>query len=212
MYYVYQHKKADTNEIFYVGKGKGRRAFLCSKRNPYWQNIVAKHGFNVEIIVDNIDEELSFLVEMETIDAYKKRGITLSNMTDGGEGVSGFSHPHSEEHKQRLKGNTFGQSTWGKTFKGKTHSDEQKAKWAEIRKGVTSPRKGVVLSDETKRKISQSRIGLIVKKRRVLSEDQVREIRALLPHHYIAEIARRYSVGESTIRRIRDGERYGEIT
>ena len=68
-----------------------------------------------------------------------------------------------------------------------------------------------MLSDETKRKISQSRIGLIVKKRRVLSDEQVKEIRALLPNHYIAEIARRFSVGESTIRRIRDGERYGEI-
>ena len=210
MYYVYQHKKADTNEIFYVGKGKGARAFNATKRNPYWKNVVAKHGFNVEIIVENIDEELSFLVEMETIDAYKKRGITLSNLTNGGEGASGLIH--SEEHKAKLKGNKFFASTWGKNFKGKTHSDEQKAKWAVTRKGVTSPRKGVVLSDETKRKISQSRVGLIVKKRRVLSDEQIREIRALLPHHYIAEIARRLNVGESTIRRIRDGERYGEIT
>jgi hypothetical protein len=209
MYYVYQHKKADTNEIFYVGKGKGTRAFNATKRNPYWKRVVAKHGFNVEIIVDNLDEEFSFLVEMETIDAYKKRGITLSNLTNGGEGASGFIH--SEEHKKKLKGNKFGASTWGVGFKGKTHSDEQKAKWAETRKGVTSPRKGVVLSDETKRKISQSRVGLIVKKRRVLSDEQIREIRALLPNHYIAEIARRFSVGESTIRRIRDGERYGEI-
>lgn len=209
MFYVYQHRKADTNDIFYVGKGKGMRAFNATKRNPYWKNVVAKHGFNVEIIVDNLDEEFSFLVEMETIDAYKKRGITLSNMTNGGEGASGLTH--SEQHKQKLKGNKFGASTWGVNFKGKTHSDEQKAKWAITRKGVTSPRKGVVLSDETKRKISQSRIGLIVQKRRVLTDEQVREIRALLSNHYIAEIARRFSVGESTIRRIRDGERYGEI-
>ena len=210
MFYVYQHRKADTNDIFYVGKGKGTRAFNATKRNPYWKRVVTKHGFNVEIIVDNLDEEFSFLVEMETIDAYKKRGITLSNLTNGGEGASGLIH--SEEHKQRLKGNKFGASTWGVNFKGKTHSDEQKAKWAEIRKGVTSPRKGVVLSEETKRKMSQSKTGLVNLKRRVLSDEQVKEIRALLPHHYIAEIARRFSVGESTIRRIRDGERYGEIT
>ena len=209
MYYVYQHKKADTNEIFYVGKGKGARAFNATKRNSYWKNVVNKHGFNVEFVVTDIDEEFSFLVEMETIDAYRKRGIVLSNMTDGGEGASGF--VHSEEHKAKLKGNKFGAATWGIGFKGMKHSDEQKAKWAEIRKGVTSPRKGVVLSEETKRKISQSRVGLIVKKRRVLSDEQVKEIRALLPHHYIAEIARRFGVGESTIRRIRDGERYGEI-
>ena len=209
MFYVYQHRKADTNDIFYVGKGKGTRAFNATKRNPYWKRVVAKHGFNVEIIVDNLDEEFSFLVEMETIDAYKKRGITLSNLTNGGDGASGLIH--TEEHKAKLKGNKFGAATWGIGFKGKTHTDEQKAKWAITRKGVTSPRKGVVLSEETKRKMSQSKTGLANFKRRVLSEDQVREIRALLPHHYIAEIARRFSVGESTIRRIRDGERYGEI-
>ena len=209
MYYVYQHKTADTNSIFYIGKGKGNRAFTKSNRSQYWKNVVNKHGFNVEFVVTDIDEEFSFLIEMETIDAYRKRGIVLSNMTDGGEGASGL--VHSEEHKAKLKGNKFGAATWGIGFKGKTHSDEQKAKWSKIRKGVTSPRKGVVLSEETKRKMSQSKTGLANLKRRVLSDKQVKEIRALLPHHYIAEIARRFSVGESTIRRIRDGERYGEI-
>ena len=210
MYYVYQHKTADTNSIFYIGKGKGNRAFTKSNRSQYWKNVVAKHGLQIDFVVKDVDEELAFLVEAECIDQNKKLGIKLINMTDGGEGASGYKH--TETHREKMKGNKFGASTWGTSFKGKTHSDEQKAKWAEIRKGVTSFRKGVVLSDETKRKISQSRVGLIVKKRRVLSDEQVREIRALLPHHYIAEIARRYSVGESTIRRIRDGERYGEIT
>jgi hypothetical protein len=209
MYYVYQHKTIDTNSIFYIGKGKGKRAFTKSNRSDYWKKVVAKHGLQVEFVVKDVDEEFAFLVEAECIDRNKKLGIKLINMTDGGEGASGYKH--TETHKQKMKGNKFGASTWGISFKGKTHSDEQKVKWAETRKGVTSPRKGVVLSDETKRKISQSRIGLIVKKRRVLSDEQVREIRALLPNHYIAEIARRFSVGESTIRRIRDGERYGEI-
>jgi hypothetical protein len=209
MYYVYQHKTADTNSIFYIGKGKGNRAFTKSNRSDYWKKVVAKHGLQVEFVVKDVDEELAFLVEAECIDQNKKCGIKLINMTDGGEGASGYKH--TENHRQKMKGNKFGASTWGVNFKGKTHTDKQKAKWAEIRKGVTSPRKGVVLSDETKRKISQSRIGLIVKKRRVLSDEQVREIRALLPDHYVAEIARRFSVGESTIRRIRDGERYGDV-
>ena len=108
MYYVYQHTKADTNEIFYVGKGKCNRAFVKSKRNPYWKNIVAKHGFNVQFIAKDLDEELSFLVETETIDLYKRLNIKLSNMTDGGEGVSGHSHPHTEEHKAKMKGNAYG--------------------------------------------------------------------------------------------------------
>lgn len=209
MYYVYQHKKADTNEIFYVGKGKCGRAFNATKRNPHWKNIVNKHGFNVEFIAKDIDEELAFLVEIEAIDAYKKSGIVLANITNGGEGASGVSH--SDEHKNKLKGNRYGESTWGLTFKGKTHSDEQKAKWSEKRKGITSPRKGVTLSDQTRSKISASRTGIVVQKRRVLTDEQVREIRVLLPQHSIAALARKYGVGETTIRRLRDGERYGEV-
>jgi hypothetical protein len=211
MYYVYQHRKADTNKIFYVGKGKDTRAFSEKSRNPFWKNVANKHGFNVQFIANDIDEELAFLVEIEAIDLYRRIGCNLVNITNGGEGASGFSHPHSEEHKAKMKGNQFGASTWGKTFKGKTHSDEQKAKWRETRKGVTSPRKGVVLSDETKAKISESRKGMIVQKRRVLTDDQVREIRVLLPQCSIAALARKYGVGESTIRRLRDGERYGEV-
>jgi group I intron endonuclease len=209
MYYVYQHKKADSNEVFYVGKGKCARAFNATKRNPYWQNVVNKHGFNVEFIAKDIDEEFAFLIEKEAIDSYKRKGLSLVNLTDGGEGTSGF--VHSEEHKEKLKGNQHGASTWGKTFKGKTHSDEQKAKWSKTRKGVTSPRKGVVLSDETRSKISASRKGSVVQKRRVLTDEQVREIRVLLPQHSIAALARQYGVGESTIRRLRDGERYAEV-
>jgi hypothetical protein len=211
MYYVYQHKKADTNEIFYVGKGKDTRAFSKKSRNSYWNHVVNKHGFNVEFVVKNIDEELSFLVEIEAIDLYRRVGCKLTNITNGGEGASGFSHPHSEEHKAKMKGDQFGASTWGKTFKGKTHSDEQKAKWRETRKGVTSPRKGVVLSDETKAKMSESKKGIVLQMRRALTDDQVREIRVLLPQYSIAALARKYGVGESTIRRLRDGERYGEV-
>jgi imidazolonepropionase-like amidohydrolase len=130
-------------------------------------------------------------------------------MTDGGEGASGYQH--TQEHRAKMIGNEYWKSVKTNGFKGKTHSDELKAKWAESRKGVTSPRKGVVLSDETKQKISDARKGMIVLKRRKLNDNQVREVRILLESNTIAFIARQFGVGESTIRRIRDGERYGEV-
>lgn len=209
MYYVYQHRKADTNEVFYVGKGVGDRAYKERSRNDYWKRIVAKHGYKVAFIAKDLTEELAFLVEAETINLYKRLNIKLSNMTDGGEGASGYRH--TEQHKQKMVGNQYGKLVKQNGFKGKTHSDEQKAKWSETRKGVTSPRKGVTLSDETRSKISQSRMGIVVQKRRALSDEQVREIRVLLPQHSIAALARKYGVGESTIRRLRDGERYAEV-
>jgi len=209
-FYVYQHKKADTNEIFYVGKGKDKRFVESKSRNPHWHNVVNKYGFDSEIIVKDVDEEFSFLVEMEAIDVYRRRGINLVNKTDGGEGTSGFSHPHTEDHKQWLKGNTFGASSWGLTFKGKTHSDETKARWSEIRKNNTN-KTGKKISEEGKKNISAARMGKPILAKRILSDEQVREIKRLLPNQSIASIARQFSVGESTIRRVRDGERYGDI-
>ena len=212
MFYIYQHKARNTNQIFYVGKGKGNRCNTSKGRNRFWHRVVNKYGgFYVEKIAENLDEELAFLIEIETINLYKRKGFMLTNMTDGGEGVSGFSHPHTVEHKKKLKGNTYGSSTWGITFKGKTHSDEQKEKWSHMRKGTPSPRKGVTLTDETKEKIRIARTGKPVLSRRVLTNEQVLEIRQKLGYRNIAMLSREYKVGESTIRRIRDGERYGDI-
>lgn len=208
-FYVYQHKRLDDQKIFYVGKGKGKRAFDCSNRNQYWKRVVEKHGHEVEFLVKEDTEEFCFFAEQEAIDIYKKRGIVLVNATNGGEGASGYKH--TEEHKEKLRGNEYWKAVKQNGFKGKTHSDEQKAKWAESRKGITSPRKGVTLSEETRKKISQSKLGKGIPSRRVLTDDQVIEIRKELIKSSIAALARKYNVGESTIRRIRDGERYGEV-
>lgn len=208
-FYVYQHLKANTNAVFYIGKGKGKRCNQKAGRNQYWHRVVNKHGFVPKIIVDGIDEELAFLCEAELIDKYKKLGVKLVNATDGGEGASGYKH--TEEHKEKMLGNEYWKLVKTNGFKGKTHSEEQKEKWSKTRKGSYGTRNGVKLSEEIKAKISASKAGKPLKATRILSDDQVREIRVLLNSQYIAEIARRFNVGESTIRRIRDGERYGDI-
>jgi len=208
-YYVYQHQKADTGDIFYVGKGKGSRCSTSKGRNRYWHHVVDKHGFVPVIMADGLDEELAFLTEAEVIDKYRKLGYQLVNATDGGEGASGYKH--SEEHKAQMRGNTYWQLVKNNGFKGKTHSDEQKAKWSESRKGALGPRKGVVLSDEIKAKMSMAKKGKPCIKKRIMTAEQVLEVRVMLQTKTIAAIARHFNVGESTIRRIRDGERYGDI-
>jgi len=195
-YYVYQHRSADTNQIFYVGKGKGKRFCDKNKRSRYWKYYVEKHGFIPEILVNNLDEELSFLVEMEAIDVYRRRGINLVNLTDGGEGCSGYSMSHSEE---------------------------QKKKWSEMRKGITSPRKGVVLTEEVKAKMSQSKIGrknskehnLAISKGLIgnrhtakLSDDEVRFIRANQGKMTHIELGQKFNVHKNTIHKIWRLERY----
>jgi hypothetical protein len=93
MFYVYEHIRLDTNAVFYVGKGRGRRCFEAKRRNQHWKRIVAKAGgFDVRVVVDKIDEELAFLAEQELIAKLKLQGASLANLTDGGEGVSGYRH------------------------------------------------------------------------------------------------------------------------
>lgn len=114
--------------LFYIGKGKGRRAYVKSGRNNYWQKIVNKHGYRVEIFKENMTEQEALKEEMELIKKYKK-SLSLVNFTDGGEGTSGLKM--SKETRKKMsaqkKGNiwcqdrkvyTFVNAETNETFKG----------------------------------------------------------------------------------------------
>lgn len=98
-FYVYLHKRPD-GRIFYVGKGKARRAWSSENRNQHWHNIVNKYGsFDVEIIEDCLTEQESLEKEIEKI---REIGLdNLANKTLGGGGVSG--HKHSEDSRERMR-------------------------------------------------------------------------------------------------------------
>ena len=104
-FYIYEHIRPDTGMIFYVGKGCGKR-INCGKlgggkRNNHWKAVVAKAGgFKARKLVENIDEELVFLVEEERIDQLKRLGIKLTNKTLGGcGGIAGYNHTNETKKK-----------------------------------------------------------------------------------------------------------------
>lgn len=89
-FYVYVHRRLSDNKPFYVGKGKGNRAYSLSGRNDYWKNTAKKHGFSVELVFEEMNEEDAFQCEKDTILEFKYFGYPLTNLTDGGEGSTGY--------------------------------------------------------------------------------------------------------------------------
>lgn len=80
-HYVYAHLQKDTNELFYIGIGKGNRINQISQRNKYWINIFKKHGLIAKFLHINIT--LKEAKELEK--AYIKSLSPKANMTIGGE-------------------------------------------------------------------------------------------------------------------------------
>lgn len=81
IYYVYAHIRPDTNQIFYIGKGKNYRAHYFKKRNKYWKRIVKKVG---KPIVSYLAQGLSHLKALEIEKYYiKKYSDQLSNINTG---------------------------------------------------------------------------------------------------------------------------------
>lgn len=103
---VYQHRRLDTNEIFYVGIGKSeKRAYSKHKRNKHWYNITNKTKYVVEIVYKNITYKKAKEIEKSLIKKYGRKDLgkgILCNQTDGGDGTLGFKMFFSEEHKNKL--------------------------------------------------------------------------------------------------------------
>ena len=98
-FFVYIHKRATDEKIFYVGKGCRYRHKSKWARSDHWHNIVNKYGYTIEIVKNGLSEQEAFELEIELIEKYKHHG--LCNRTTGGEGASGTIV--SDETKAKLK-------------------------------------------------------------------------------------------------------------
>jgi len=139
-FYVYLHRKQSDGSIFYVGKGFGDRCKRTNNRNKYWHNIVKKHGFTVDFVATELDEELALLAEQEKIDQLRRLGYKLCNLTNGGDGVSGlkFSPESLKKLSESHKGIRLSQETRDKLSKARTgirRTEEQKRKISLANKG-----------------------------------------------------------------------------
>jgi hypothetical protein len=139
-FFVYVHRRADTTEIFYIGKGTWTplkryiRASTTSHRNVHWQRIVAKAcGFTHEIVGEFDDEALALAEEVRRIAEHGRANLggMLCNITAGGEGQSGASH--SVETRSKIAA----------ALRGKPKSAHVKAAVSLAQRGVpSSPEQG----------------------------------------------------------------------
>jgi len=83
---VYQHRRKDTNEIFYVGHGKGSRPWQFTRgRSKGWQTIYSNYGCVVEVLEKFDTKQEAGDREIQLIADYRNNGISLINKRDGGE-------------------------------------------------------------------------------------------------------------------------------
>lgn len=162
---VYLHKKKNTNEVFYVGIGKTeKRAYSKFGRNIHWQRIVEKYEYDIEIIHKNIDWNSACEIEKLLISEYGRD--SLSNMTDGGEGLNNPSDELRDKMSKAQIGKTQSIETINKRvskIKGKPLSDEHKEKLRQSKLGDKNPMygKSKKMSDEVKDKIRKANTGKV---------------------------------------------------
>ena len=90
MYYLYFHINPITKQIFYVGVGYNKRAYVFKwGRSKHYLNYIKKYGNPlVQIIHSNINEDEAYNLEVEYIKFFGRKGIDpngiLVNKSSGG--------------------------------------------------------------------------------------------------------------------------------
>jgi group I intron endonuclease len=144
---VYRHLRNDDGSTFYIGMGNEKRPYTKDGRSKFWNNIVNKYGYSVEVLAKNLSLEEAEDLEKLLIKEYGRKDLglgNLTNLTDGGEGTINVSEEVKKKISERRKGvrnipighkrsaefcKKVSDSKKGKvsTFKGKTHTEEAKA-------------------------------------------------------------------------------------
>ena len=131
IYYVYAYLRKTDLSPYYIGKGKGNRAY--SKDHTVG---VPTDRSRIVFLETNLTNVGACAIERRYIRWYGRKDIgtgILRNRTDGGDGTTGIIL--SESHRQQLSKAAIGNKNAA---------------------GVSSPKKGIPLTDSQKKKLSES--------------------------------------------------------
>jgi hypothetical protein len=171
-FYVYAHSRKSDGEIFYVGKGHGRRAYNLKNRSALHKRVTSVHGCAVHILESNLTETEAFARERDLILEAKTIALCMANMTDGGEGQL---NP-TVETRFKIGCGTRGKprsdmvrAATSKALKGRKQTPEHiaaaraariyKPHTAESRRRMSEKKQGKVMSEATRARMSASQMG-----------------------------------------------------
>ena len=124
---VYRHVRHDKNIPFYIGIGKDpNRPTSRRFRNKWWNSIVAKTSYSVDILLKGLSKADAITKEIEFIKLYGRADLKLGylcNLTDGGEGANGMVYTPERNAKisSTLTGSTLSEQTKTKCCLGQKH-------------------------------------------------------------------------------------------
>lgn len=181
-FYVYLHRRATDNTVFYVGKGVRKRAWSHKNRNPHWHRSVKKYGMRVEVVASGL--QAWYALELERDFVLRFESHRLTNLTCGGEGIWMASEETKKKISQSKKGKKLAPETIKKIIEsraGYQHTEKTRKKIAEGQRGnkrgpetgekIRLKNLGRVTSEETKKKL------IIAGKGKKLSDEHKKRLR-----------------------------------
>lgn len=166
-FYVYGWIRLDKNEFFYMGKGKGNRAFVPKTNNEHFMNIFRGVDTAVIFLEENLTEEEALEAEKKYIEmlvfeigyginikGFRESEIgLLTNCTWGGEGTSG--RKCKDITKERIsianKGKSHPQTEYTKKIISKKLREYKKTD--EHKKNIANALKGRIINPEAVEKM-----------------------------------------------------------
>ncbi len=172
-----------------------------------FHNALRKYGFKnfewIKIYKSKNDEKL-IEKEIHFIKKYKTKTPHGYNLTDGGEGISGFIYSKETRKKmsKALQGHSVSKETrkkMSKAHKGKIISKSTRKKMSESHKNQTSGMLGKYHTKETRKKMSKNHKNISEETRKKMSKSHLGQISPMRGKHHSKQSIRKMSKAKKGI-------------